>query len=76
MDASVQAVSTGDQFSTDKQCKSKFNDEILSNGNDYKFPEINSEDKAELETQLIVSAEDMRNRFTTLLPSVIRSLDP
>ena len=45
-DAGVQAVSTDDQGSTDKEHKSS--SDISSNGEDYTFPELNSQGKAEL----------------------------
>ena len=49
-DAGVQAVSTGDHDSTDKELKSS--SDISSNGEDHTFPELSSQDKAELEAQL------------------------
>ena len=78
-DASVQAVSTSDHDSTDKEQKSS--SDISSNGEEHTFPELTSQDKAELEAQLILSADSMRKRFASLLLSVVhsfkhRNIDP
>ena len=70
-DAGKQAESTGDDDSTDKEHKSS--SDISSNGEDYTFPKLNSEDKAELEAQLILSADSMRKKFASLLLSVVNS---
>ena len=70
-DAGVQAVSTGDHDSTDKELKSS--SDISSNGEDHTFPELHSQDKAELEAQLILSADSMRKRFASLLLSIVHS---
>ena len=70
-DAGVQAVSTGDHDSTDKEQKSS--SDISSNGEEHTFPELNSQDKAELEAQLILSADSMRKKFASLLLSVVHS---
>ena len=70
-DTGVQAVSTDDQGSTDKEHKSS--SDISSNDEDYTFPEMNSQDKAELEAQLILNADSMRKKFASLLLSVITS---
>ena len=71
-DAGVQAVSTSDHGSTDKEQKSS-SDNISSNSEDHTFPEINSQDKAELEAQLILDADSMRKKFASLLVNVINS---
>ena len=71
-DAGVQAVSTGDHDSTDKEQKSS--SDISSNGEEHTFPELNSQDKAELEAQLILSADSMRKKFASLLVNVVNSL--
>ena len=70
-DAGVQAVSTGDHDSTDNEQKSS--SDISSNGEDHTFPKLNSQDKAELEAQLILSADSMRKKFASLLVDVINS---
>ena len=70
-DAGVQAASTGDQRPTDRERRSS--GEISSNGEDHIFPKLNSEDKAELEAQLIMSADSMRKKFASLLVSVVYS---
>ena len=71
-DAGVQAVNTGDHGSTDTKRKSS--GEISSNGEDYTFPKLNSQDKAELEAQLILNADSMRKKFASLLVKVVSSL--
>ena len=71
-DAGVQAVSTGDHDSTDKE--QKLSSDISSNGKDHTFPKLNSQDKAELEAQLILSADRMRKKFASLLVNVVNSL--
>ena len=71
-DAGVQAVSTDDHDSTDKEQKSS--SDISSNGEEHTFPELNSQDKAELEAQLILSADSMRKKFASLLVNVVNSL--
>ena len=70
-DAGVQAVSTGDHDPTDKEQISS--SDISSNGEEHTFPELNSQDKAELEAQLILSADSMRKKFASLLVNVINS---
>ena len=70
-DAGIQVVSTGDHDSTDKEQKSS--SDISSNGEDHTFPELNSQDKAELEAQLILSADSMRKKFASLLVNVVNS---
>ena len=70
-DVGVQAVSTSDHDSTDKEQKSS--SDISSNGEDHTFPELSTQDKAELEAQLILSADSMRKRFASLLLSVVHS---
>ena len=70
-DAGVQAVSTGDHDSTDKEQISS--SDISSNGEEHTFPELNSQDKAELEAQLILNADSMRKKFASLLVNVINS---
>ena len=70
-DAGEQAASTSDQRSTDRERRSS--SEISSNGEDHIFPKLNSEDKAELEAQLIMSADSMRKKFASLLVSVVYS---
>ena len=67
-DAGVQAVSTGDDGSTDKPSS-----DVSSNGEDHTFPELNSKDRAELEAQLILDADSMRKKFASLLVNVISS---
>ena len=71
-DAGVQAVSTGDHDSTDKEQKSS--SDISSNGEEHTFPELSSQDRAELEAQLTLSAESMRKKFASLLVNVVNSL--
>ena len=71
-DAGVQAVSTGDHDSTDKEQISS--SDISSNGEEHTFPELNSQDKAELEAQLILNADSMRKKFASLLVNVVTSL--
>ena len=70
-DAGVQVVSNGGQSSTDNECKS--GSDISSNGEDYTFPKLNSEDKAELEAQLVLNVDSMRKKFASLLVSVVNS---
>ena len=71
-DVSVQAVSTGDHGSTDNdECKSS--SDISTNGEDHTFSKLTSENKAELEAQLILSADSMRKKFASLLVNVINS---
>ena len=70
-DAGIQAASTSDQRSRDRECKSS--GEISSNGEDHIFPKLDLEDKAELEAQLILSADSMRKKFASLLVNVINS---
>ena len=71
-DVIVQAVSTGDHGSTvNSECKSS--SDISSNGEDHTFSKLTSEDKAELEAQLILSADSMRKKFASLLVNVINS---
>ena len=70
-DTGVQAVSTDDRGSTNKEHKSS--SDTSSNGDEYTFPELNSQDKAELEAQLILSADRMRKKFASLLLSVVTS---
>ena len=67
----VQAVSTSDHDSTDKEQKSS--SDISSNGEDHTLPELNSQDKAELEAQLILNADSMRKKFASLLLNVVHS---
>ena len=71
-DVGVQAVSTGDRDSTDKEQISS--SDISSNGEEHTFPELNSQDRAELEAQLILSADSMRKKFASLLVNVVTSL--
>ena len=71
-DVSVQAVSTGDHKSTDNdECKSS--SDVSSNSEDHTFSKLTLEDKAELEAQLILSADSMRKKFASLLLSVVTS---
>ena len=71
-DVSVQAVSTGDHRSTDNdECKSS--SDVSSNSEDHTFSKLTLEDKAELEAQLILSADSMRKKFASLLLSVVTS---
>ena len=53
--------------------KRKLISEYSSNGEDHTFSKLNLEDKAELEAQLILSADSMRKKFASLLLSVINS---
>ena len=69
-DASVQ-VSPSDHSLADNEHKSS--SDISSNGEDRMFSELNTEDKAELEAQLILSADSMRKKFASLLLSIINS---
>ena len=66
----VQAVSTGDHDSTDNYRQSS---DVSSNGEDHTIPELNSQDKAELEAQLILNADSMRKKFASLLLNVVHS---
>ena len=70
-DASVQAVTTSGNGSTDKERKSSA--EISSNGEEHIFPKLNSEDKAEFEAQLILNADRIRKKFASLVVNVISS---
>ena len=72
-DVSVQAVSTGDHRSTDNDSECKSSSDVSSNGEDHTFSKLTSEDKAELEAQLILSADSMRKKFASLLVNVINS---
>ena len=72
-DVSVQAVSTGDHGATDNNDECKSSSDISSNGEDHTFSKLTSEDKAELEAQLILSADSMRKKFASLLVNVINS---
>ena len=72
-DAGVQAVSTGHHDSTDKEHLSKFISDVSYFGEDYTFPKLSSEDKADLEAQLILDADSMRKKFASLLVSVVSS---
>ena len=67
-DAVIQPVNTGDRGFIDR-CKSA--DEISTNGEDYRFPQLNSEGKAELEAQLILSADIELERNLPLSCSVL-----
>ena len=70
-DVSVQAVNTDDHGSTDTGRKSSSDS---SSNSDYRtFSQLNAEDKAELQAQLILSADGMRKKFAALLVSVIKS---
>ena len=71
-DTGVQAVSTGDHSSMDNDDHKSVSD--ISSNCEQKFPKLNSEDKAELEAQLILSADSMRKKFASLLLSVVHSL--
>ena len=70
-DVSVQVVSTGDHGSTNTGRKSS--NDSSSNGDYHTFSQLNSEDKAELEAHLILSADSMRKKFAALLVNVIKS---
>ena len=70
-DVSVQVVSIGDHGSTDTGRKSS--SDSSSNGDYHAFSQLNSEDKAELEAHLILSADSMRKKFAALLVNVIKS---
>ena len=72
-DVSVQAVSTGDHGSTDNNDECKSSSDVSTNGEDQTFSKLTSEDKAELEAQLILSADSMRKKFASLLVNVINS---
>ena len=72
-DVSVQAVSTGDHGATDNNDECKSSSDVSSNGEDHTFSKLTSEDKAELEAQLILSADSMRKKFASLLVNVINS---
>ena len=72
-DVSVQAVSTGDHGSTDNNDECKSSSDISTNGEDHTFSKLTSENKAELEAQLILSADSMRKKFASLLVNVINS---
>ena len=67
-DVSVQVASTGDHSSTDNGHSNS-----SSNGENHTFSKLNSEDEAELQAQLILSADSMRKKFAALLLSVIKS---
>ena len=70
-DVSVQAVNTGDHGSTDTG--RKLSSDSSSNGDYHTFSKLNSEDEAELQAQLILSADSMRKKFAALLLSIIKS---
>ena len=70
-DAGIRVASSDGNSSIHKGRKSS--DDVSSNGKDYIFPKLNSEDKAELEAQLILSADSMRKKFASLLVNVINS---
>ena len=72
-DVSVQAVSTGDHGATDNNDECKSSCDVSTNGEDHTFSKLTSEDKAELEAQLILSADSMRKKFASLLVNVINS---
>ena len=67
----TQVVSTDNQSAM--YLKRKSISEYSSNGEEHTFSKLNSEDKAELEAQLIISADSMRKKFASLLLSVINS---
>ena len=68
---STQVVSTDEQSAM--YLKRKSISEYSANGEEYTFSKLNSEDKTELEAQLIISADSMRKKFASLLLSVINS---
>ena len=68
---STQVVSTDNQSAM--YLKRKSISEYSSNSEEHTFSKLNSEDKAELEAQLIISADSMRKKFASLLLSVINS---
>ena len=70
-DVSVQVVSIGDHGSTDTG--RKLSSDSSSNGDYHTFSKLNSEDEAELQAQLILSADSMRKKFAALLLSIIKS---
>ena len=70
-DTGVQATSTGDHSSPGKVNESS--DEVSSNGENSAYHELNSDDEAELEAQLIISADIMRKKFASLLVNVVNS---
>ncbi|MGJ8945972.1 hypothetical protein AB9K17_24075, partial [Salmonella enterica subsp. enterica serovar Kentucky] len=53
----------------------KSSSDISSNGEDYIFPKLNSENRAELEAQLILSADSMRKKFASLFVDVVNSFE-
>ena len=65
------AVSDDDNGSAGNERNSE--SDVSSEGESYIFPKLNSEDKAELEAQLILSADSMRKKFASLLVNVINS---
>ena len=67
----TQVVSTDNRSAM--YLKRKSISEYSSNGEEHTFSKLNSEDKAELEAQLIISADSMRKKFASLLLSVINS---
>ena len=68
---STQVVSTDNQSAM--YLKRKSISEYSSNGEEDTFSKLNSEGKAELEAQLILSADSMRKKFASLLLGVINS---
>ena len=51
----------------------KSSSDVSSNSEDHTFSKLTSEDKVELEAQLILSADSMRKKFASLLVNVINS---
>ena len=73
-DASVHGPSVCDHKSLNKEpIESLSSSEQSSSSEDGVFPTLNSEDEAELEAQLIMSAECMKKKFAALLWSIIDS---
>ena len=68
---STQVVSTDSRSAM--YLKQKSISEYSSNGEEHTFSKLNSEDKAELQAQLILSADSMRKKFAALLLSIIKS---
>ena len=59
--------------SKSKSAEATVGSEHSSSSEEYTFPTLNSDDKAELEAQLITSAESMKKKFAALLWNTVES---
>ena len=59
--------------SKSKSAEATVGSEHSSSSEEYTFPTLNSDDKAELEAQLIISAESMKKKFAALLWNTVES---